>query len=1705
MVLVSGTFFLGAALWAQGSSSDSQLVPELIAQSSVEVSDGLARGENTVYGTVYSNGHLTGDDDPASIDMRDETSLESTVVAEVAEFQIAEQSIVPFTDAIAGLDPVPAGAVAVATPAQLNTAVTQANEGNNSGYIYFTASITTAATPGGISPVINNAGLLNSGQGLTIDGRGHRLIHGGSSNSTFNLQGSGVQRTFTLKNIDIDPADGTAAGDNNAVVAFAPGPGADAHSIAQTPNSRYWTVNLHGVRTVNAAGNPAPTTRGFVSLSDGVVNFSGENYLHLGQRRTLINARMVNFTDGNTVLNITRIADITNADARRMNVIRANPSNDTARALGVGLTLNSGAEVSINRDVRSGTGGIEGNAIQITSGGLTAANIRPAILELEGESSLTVVGNPRGTGSSAANNGVVSLRGGSGGVSVTEGSELHVHNTRRGTGSNAGTSALIQEIRGGTFIIEGEDSRATFISESAEHRRQATLRFYMSGGVSNQEVRVTNGAELNVERRRTGGDREVSALRFGQGTGNGFLVENATVNVRNEGTNSVVNPGTSTANGFNAGVEFAANNWFFRVLEDSDMQIEAERGAAINARGRANGEIRVTSGANFTAMGRTAGVGTTAAAIRATGGNVHFHMDNPQFYDFVNTRPGGGRVFALGTRAGNTFTSTNSDISVWRRGVNMWNGEPDRHWTLINVSLRGAQLRIIDAGASYPDFVQYYNTSPHSRRMESFTRISGNNSQPVINEALDLTNADRHVRALAETPQGRIRDPRPVWTNELWGDFTHICVQTGTTQVISSTDTPVGTLVRSFHEETLYEAETNVKTVDGVLRMTHDGGTFLRAGDLYRLDAAWRATAPDLPRNHQASNLPPAFEFEVVRDVVPPVPVTIQDAIVPVSQASFEGTWSLEDSSDDGPRMGSSGIRLYARNGNSPVREITGLGMVSSDNSWTFTANPGQLLAEDIVWVSLADTQDPPNWNPIQPTPVRDRIIPEASWFIVAADDIMPVTVHYFFGGSEHVPYRLVSHQLSFPDPSDTRTANMGAGTSTDVHLYFPPRDRQGYMIESIELRKSDGTVVENVALDANERPLAPFNVSPGRVTIHVNYTIDPDYTRDILVEFRFADFGGTNAGSWTLQASVPYSQVRTGTFNQTGIDRFPAQGLGDFHILDTLTQAQVSAVVAALFEEGIDSGTGDVIPPVIDGLPRGFVPCPENHIQLPVRDPGAATPQMTFPVRIADLYGSRVSAADGAVRRPIVINYVATLEEVTLTQAVDRCPDLAGTTAQLEIFDTMSFNYQVALSRGPIGGRTAAEDGGTTGWADHLLNVIIESDRFADEEPLEYLTRTWHGGGAGNLNGAIRIGTWNGSNIGTADTGTGTGSPGGTTVAQNTLRGHRRVGITDEVTIENVPSTAYIAVTQQINGGPAGTTTVPSAANTTWLNNAIHNRHERDFADSGTSLRYLWSASAWHLSNDSAANNTSSNAIHTTNWANPLAADNNPAYSSGRPMDNDGRELDFRLVAQGGFKLTIVNNVDGSGADMGRARSFSVQLRDAAGNYLAASRQLMLHVGEYEQGPITTDPVSGDEMYEMLPVLTPVTVGANGIIVDDLPALLPGESFSLMRAGGMYQARVVMLDFFGQGNYEVHNHYIRQHEGIQSDIFPGMTAGFTSFNRDYLEITFESYRGGFFIVPSGLTISAVGIAFIGAWALGALATVTIFKLVPSLRSRMKP
>jgi len=924
---------------------------------------------------------------------------------------------------------IPPNATWVSNWAALRTAM-----GNSSvSYIAFSNNIQRSGGTGAGEdlPVVTRDLTIN-GNGFVLDGR-----NGGAATSInrnlLRMGPSSVQRNFTVIDLDIirPPSSG------NPAIAFVTGTGntASSASTARNEGSYFWTLNLHNVSAVGTSPS------GFITMSDGIVNFWGSNSWDMNENSLLINARDINFLGGSS--------DFSNQNSGRgAQILTFNPRT---AARDSSLTAGGGAQVTM----------MSRSADQV----LYADIAGRVSIELSEAALLDIEGHGSGTGADGA---VVVLNSDSGGFSVKDGSVFRVYSTSVGVGQ----PAIVQQIPGGRFIVDGEDSLVDLQSWGADNRYGATLRFRRDG---DQQFLVSNGARVNIIRHNTGTRDDPAALRFGNGDDNYFQVTGgAQVRIENFGsTRSIQDPGTTGSNGFDAAIEYNSAGFGFTIEGyRSAVELIAHGGAALNARNHRNGTISVTDGAIFLARGITDSA--TASIFRASGGNVHFFMDSPLYYDFVNTRPGGGAIFNLGTGANNSFTSNNSDVSVWRRGINRWQGNPDSSWTLIDYVLSGSNLRQVSSND--PSFAHYYNAGANnSTRIENYTRISGNNATPEVRDMLDLTNADRYVRALAAVPEGLDFIGRPLWTGEGWGSFTRTPADGSPQQEIRSSGSFADSLVRSYFEETLFEQQQNLRTIAGSLQMRTADGSFLIAGDSYTLTELWRSDSADNPKRHVGTEGLPMSR--TVADVVPPVPAEVDYPVVQEWETTFSGSWSLADGADNGPALGAAGISAYLLSGTNPAIPLPGTGVVKADNSWTYEIAPGLLQAGDIIMIALIDDQG--NENPLTDTAFRDRVFPAATPILVAPPGQIPYRVYYFFNGVED---RTLRHIATITDP--------GPGNSVPVTI-------------GIDFPHAPQQMLLGWRLDRSE-PAMPAPIDRDNTVINIFYVHDEEQVALIDVQYFF-------------------------------------------------------------------------------------------------------------------------------------------------------------------------------------------------------------------------------------------------------------------------------------------------------------------------------------------------------------------------------------------------------------------------------------------------------------------------------------------------------------------------------------------------------------------------------------------------------------------------
>jgi len=392
----------------------------------------------------------------------------------------------------------------------------------------------------------------------------------------------------------------------------------------------------------------------------------------------------------------------------------------------------------------------------------------------------------------------------------------------------------------------------------------------------------------------------------------------------------------------------------------------ADRGAAIDARGHSRGSIHIGEGTVFIAEG-TADSNDSYATIHATGAGFEFTMNKPLYYDFVNKRVGGGPIFNLGGSPTSPvlWTSTNSDVAVWRRGAVPWHGNPTASFTLIDYQLRSNgsawnSWAFVPGGD--PDFLDFWNQGAGTAaapgfQMMSYTRISANNAPPILTSTVQpATNADKYIRWTGVVPEGLKPEPRAFWDHEVYATV-EVTKKDGTKFIVYAsalTDEEGKPIMAdaSFYEETLYEVQTGQTTLSGVLRIDKfltetmnpnltpgdyaSIDEFLEPGDSYKILEYWRGNPdPNSPKRHVGIDMtyagPITITNDADHDVVPPLPAMIESVPFYANSRALFGTW--EKAPNDNPPVLLEA--MLVRGSAAPVA-LPGAGSINSDFTWTF-------------------------------------------------------------------------------------------------------------------------------------------------------------------------------------------------------------------------------------------------------------------------------------------------------------------------------------------------------------------------------------------------------------------------------------------------------------------------------------------------------------------------------------------------------------------------------------------------------------------------------------------------------------------------------------------------------------------------------------------------------------------------------------------------
>ncbi|OJG96782.1 hypothetical protein RV18_GL001917 [Enterococcus termitis] len=441
---------------------------------------------------------------------------------------------------------------------------------------------------------------------------------------------------------------------------------------------------------------------------------------------------------------------------------------------------------------------------------------------------LDVSGNSTQT---AESGGIISIDAANSTLNVENKAYFKIHSLEPGSA----TPAVMIQSDGGSFNASGQ-SILDMVSEGQSNAYAATVRFRLRG---NMAFNVSGESQINIKK-NAGGAPGIRMF----GANNRILVsENSDFTVHNKGTGTPQAPGADNRGQGIIFYESSASGPHSFTLTDpgSRVKILAESGAGIDT-WRPN-TVSATEGTYFEVIGNT-----SSGAIFNTYGSrdLTFILDKPMYYDFKNNGRG---TQLMSPGSSSTFQSIHSDVSLWipKSGEtnNGNDGNPFRAWTLVDYSLKGSTM-LFDT-SSDPTF----NTGTDSfgnSGINRFSRMSGNNANPIVDELRVPTNADKYVYGHVSIPEGK-DGFRDAWTDEVHVELEVQLPNEATKHKIYGTTVQDGDTGKySIYGE---EARAGIFKAD-MSSLIPAGETFIPTGTKVNVVRAWRG-ASDVPAEDDTS------------------------------------------------------------------------------------------------------------------------------------------------------------------------------------------------------------------------------------------------------------------------------------------------------------------------------------------------------------------------------------------------------------------------------------------------------------------------------------------------------------------------------------------------------------------------------------------------------------------------------------------------------------------------------------------------------------------------------------------------------------------------------------------------------------------------------------------------------------------------------------
>ena len=413
-----------------------------------------------------------------------------------------------------------------------------------------------------------------------------------------------------------------------------------------------------------------------------------------------------------------------------------------------------------------------------------------------------------------------------------------------------------------TINISG--ARTSFILSShriGSSEDGAVIRIQGDGSVFN----VTDDAEVNVTKRisysKLKGSAPVVRMdgkdnHININTGGKFILHNTGSDGPNDGLGS----------SGNQGLLFTGGNGAVFNLKDagSSAEIRANYGPALVSTG--SSKITAGEGTIFKMRGRTK---SKAGALFNTA-TSEITVDRPLFFDFRNDQYDGAKGSIFNATAGSTFTSIQSDLSVWPHETNL-NASPAKNWSLFDYKLSGANFTKIDS-TNVPNEFNTGANSFGSTGASAYSRMTGGKVRAVIDELRAPTNADKSIFGHVTIPLDG-ENGRDAFTDEAFV-VVKLTKANGKSQEL--TGRTIGKNNNNLGLSIYGEASRG-----GMFKIPVPNDVFLETGDKIEVVRAWRGGA-DSNSNRVHHSLPEDLVApnRTTFDITPPNPAVITNSRV---------------------------------------------------------------------------------------------------------------------------------------------------------------------------------------------------------------------------------------------------------------------------------------------------------------------------------------------------------------------------------------------------------------------------------------------------------------------------------------------------------------------------------------------------------------------------------------------------------------------------------------------------------------------------------------------------------------------------------------------------------------------------------------------------------------------------------------------------------